>query len=130
MEILFKQAVCLNGVDYSKGVHDIPKEALATKYFQAMVKAGLAVPHDKTINAQSEAEKQKKMSEDLFAVTQKAQEDFAKAEKVAKIKAQAEEKLTKMAEEKLVEEQLAEEEDFFEAKPKKSEKKVDKKKKR
>lgn len=89
MFVQIKRAVCLDGKDYSKGVHEIPDEVMeklsSDSFFMGLIKEGSIC----------EAEHKVQASEHDLVLRQKAaQQKLVKAleDKKAKIQAEAEEK--------------------------------------
>lgn len=68
MHILFKQAVHIEGKDYSRGVHLVHETALKSVYFQRLLKAGLVMDAEaaKVVSAMSLADRQEALKEKIL----------------------------------------------------------------
>jgi hypothetical protein len=68
MSYLFKQAICLKGVDYHRGVHKLPGDVLEDPVFKKFLRTGLIVDQsskEPLISFDSLADKNKKLAEKL-----------------------------------------------------------------
>lgn len=68
MKVQFKQAVCINGRDYKLGVHEIPKELLATKHFHKLILSGYVTEAEPVkISADTPEQIQKKFVDSIYS---------------------------------------------------------------
>lgn len=73
MRIKFKQAVHIKGKDYSRGVHDVAQDVLASAHFQKLVQANWVEDVDaKSVEPISLHERQQRLAEKILGSPKKA----------------------------------------------------------
>lgn len=82
MKLEFKQAACVAGKDYAKGVHELPEEVLKNPYLAKLIKAGMVVEPSaqRKIDPETLEERQKRLFAKLEAAGEKRlEESYEKA---------------------------------------------------
>lgn len=73
MKVKFKQAVHLDGKNYSRGVHDVPEKSFEHAYFHKLLKAGLVSdPESPPVEVLTEKQRQDRLSEKVMSLASKA----------------------------------------------------------
>lgn len=132
MQVTFRQSVCINGIEFKKGTHEVPKDVLAHKYFHKLIQAGLVSEAEGLkVTPETLEQRNKRLSEKLLKKAVKAAEEQVKAQTEPEEvqEAPADEDFYQTSEPVESDDQSYEEESFIEEPEVKAPKKKPKKKK-